>query len=245
MITPVGTGQDAVTLRVLTYNTHHGANRSDRLDPGAIAQTIERVQPDVVALQEVDRHYGDRSGRVDQPSWYAERLGMHLHYGPNLMLDPDEEGRPREYGLAWLSRHPFTATDHVRYAWLAEEQRGLLTVRVTWNGVAVRLINTHLSSTDGSARAEQIRELVTYVDGDAVPTVVVGDFNARRRDPELSILRTRLTDAWDRGEGLPLTCGLRRIDYIWMTRELTPVRSRVVRSRASDHHALVSDLRIS
>lgn len=233
-------------MRVVTYNTHHGADRDDRLDPGAIAATIERAEPDVVALQEVDRHYGDRSGRLDQPTWYAERLGMHLHYGPNLALDPDDGGgRPREYGLAWLSRHPFTATDHVRYTRLAEERRGLLTVRLSWNGVSIRLINTHLSSSDPEARAEQARELVAYVHGDTVPTVVVGDFNARSRQPELALLRSRLTDAWQRGRGLPFTCGLRRIDYIWVTRELTSVRSRVVRSHASDHHALMSEVRLS
>ena len=54
---PLRERADLTQLRVMTYNTHHGADRHDRSDLEAIALTIEACDPDVVALQEVDRHW--------------------------------------------------------------------------------------------------------------------------------------------------------------------------------------------
>src|SRR5215213_2148229 len=43
------------TITVLTYNIHHGAGGDGKVDIGRIAEVINRVKPDLVALQEVDR----------------------------------------------------------------------------------------------------------------------------------------------------------------------------------------------
>nr|WP_239579906.1 endonuclease/exonuclease/phosphatase family protein [Microlunatus panaciterrae] len=227
----------------MTYNTHHGADRRNRLDLGAIASTIESCSPDIVALQEVDRHFHPRSGHLDQPQWYAERLGMHLHFAPILVLPADREAAPdREYGLALLSRLPFSDRGHLRYALRANEPRGLLTAEVNWGGRTIRLVNTHLSAHDRRARRHEATELVQHLDQRQLPTVVAGDFNALSRAGELSGLRRWLTDAWRAGRGLPFTSSGRRIDYIWMSRELAPLRTWVVRSGASDHYPVVADL---
>lgn len=250
--------KDPAHVRVMTYNTHHGANRAGEWNIEAIAETIEDAQPDVVALQEVDRNWGDRSGRLDQPAWYAERLGMHVHYVPNLVVEPTAAGaHAAEYGLAVLSRWPLSAPGHRLYEGDYAEPRGLVASLVSVGGSeapdgggrTLRIINTHLSVRSSAARASEIHQLLSYADSEAdLPTVVAGDFNALTRAKALSAMRASYGDAWDVGLGFPATLpsplGLpgRRIDYLWTNRRLRAVRTSVIRSRASDHYALVSDL---
>lgn len=241
---------DSCCVRVLTYNTHHGADRADVLDVEAIARTIESCDPDIVALQEVDRFYGNRSGQVDQPSWYAKRLGLHVHYAANLVRQPAAPGKPpAEYGLATLSRLPFTSVDQQIFRAPSAEPRGLTTAVVEMGSggdgapAGIRVINTHLSVHDRRACAQEMAELCAYADQpDQLPTVVVGDFNASPRAFAVRAMRQRYTDAWDVGRGPSRTIGRRRIDYIWCSRQLRPLQATVVRSPASDHDVLVADL---
>ena len=52
-------------VRVLTYNIHHGEGMDGKIDLERIAAVIKRLEPDVVALQEVDVKT-TRSQGVDQ-----------------------------------------------------------------------------------------------------------------------------------------------------------------------------------
>ena len=237
-------------LRLMTYNTHHGANRAGVLDLEAIASTVEACTPDVVALQEVDRHWGERSDHRDQPTWYAQRLGMELHYSANVVLPRPDASPPGEYGLALLSRLPIRTPQHLRYTGgrRTAEPRGLQTVLLGHPDPSattrrLRVINTHLSVTDGRLRRRQVAELLSYADADRdLPTAVAGDFNAGSRSAAVRAMRSVFTDAWDAGRGPKATMLGRRIDYLWLSRHLRPVRTTVVRSRASDHFAVVSDV---
>jgi endonuclease/exonuclease/phosphatase family metal-dependent hydrolase len=115
-------------LRVMTFNIRHGDGLDRRVDLARAAGVIRAARPDVVGVQEVDRHYGDRSGFVDQAQWLADTLGMHLAYGATLDLDPPAAGRPRRrFGNAVLSRHPISDSDNVLLPRSGgHEQRGLL-----------------------------------------------------------------------------------------------------------------------
>ena len=68
----------------MTYNIHHGAGYDGVLDLERIAVLIEKSGADVIGLQEVDRHWSERSNWVDQPAWLAKRLKMHYGYAANL-----------------------------------------------------------------------------------------------------------------------------------------------------------------
>lgn len=92
-------------LRFLTYNIKAGRYHPDGLE--AVAQRIEPLAPDIVALQEVDRGAA-RSQGADQPAWLAQRLGLAPAFGCSFTL-PDGG----EYGNALLSRWPTTAAETV------------------------------------------------------------------------------------------------------------------------------------
>src|SRR5712691_10039729 len=64
------------TIRVLTYNIHHGEGRDREFDVPRQSRVIASVQPDLVALQEVDVGTARASG-VDQVRELARLTGMY------------------------------------------------------------------------------------------------------------------------------------------------------------------------
>lgn len=94
-------------LTVMSFNIHHGVGVDGLLNLQRVADVIKTEGVDVVGLQEVDRHWGERSDFVDQAAWLADELDMHVVYGANLDLDPAQPGEPRrQYGTAILSERP-------------------------------------------------------------------------------------------------------------------------------------------
>ena len=238
-------------LRVLTYNIHHGADRRGRLDLARIAGTIAGCEPDVVALQEVDLRWGPRSGDEDQPGWLGQRLGMNVHFTPNVVKDSHRASpAPSGYGLALLSRWPLTAVTHGTFSVPSPEHgepRGFLQATVhpdvpSGGRRNVRVLNTHLSAAGAGLRRAQVLELLQHLGPAEQPTVIAGDFNARPRSEPIRRLRRHYQDAWRPGIRRGATIRGRRIDYLWVSAQLRPVRTRVVRSTASDHLPVVTDL---
>ena len=236
-------------VTVASYNIHHAAGTDDRLDLERIATEIERGGADIVGLQEVDRHWSERSEFVDQAQWLADRLGMEVVYGANLDLDPPAPGQPRrQYGTAILSDYPIVYS-HNTHLPRPEggEQRGLLEAAIDVGGVRIRVANTHLqhtSAVERRAQTERIVELLRPVD---TPIVLVADLNARPEAPELAPLWPRFVDAWRRGgEGdgftYPSEAPNARIDYVLSTADVDVESAQVLTSPASDHAQLTADL---
>ena len=248
-------------MRALTFNIRHGVGLDDVHDLERVAGVIESASADVVALQEVDRNLSPRSGYVDQSGWLAERLGLHLAFGPVVDREPvgaeggpggpGEPGGPRrQYGIALLSRTPL---DRPRNLLLARpqggEQRGLLGAATTVDGRTVRLFCTHLqhrSRTERLTQATQIAESLAATDG---PVVVMGDLNARPGDPEIAPLTAVLDDAWmaaGDGDGFTFDAATphARIDYVLTSPDVAVRRAVVLDADASDHLPVLVDLDI-
>jgi endonuclease/exonuclease/phosphatase family metal-dependent hydrolase len=167
-------------LTVATYNIAHAAGIDGRLDLERIAGEIERGGGEIVGLQEVDRHWSERSGFVDQAQWLADRLGMHVVYGANLDLDPPAPESPRrQYGTAILSSHPilWSRNTHLPRP-EGGEQRGLLEAGIDVDGVRIRVANTHLQHTSAVERRAQTERIVELLQPARGPIVLAGDLNA-------------------------------------------------------------------
>src|SRR5256885_16469673 len=83
-----------IPLRVMTYNI-----RSGNGDLGGTAAAIRASAPDLVALQEVDVHWAERSNFVDQATTLGQQLQMQVRFAP-IYRFPGAAPRdpPREYG---------------------------------------------------------------------------------------------------------------------------------------------------
>jgi endonuclease/exonuclease/phosphatase family metal-dependent hydrolase len=73
-------GEPTDTLRILSYNIHHGAGMDEVLDLDRIAALIREVNPDLVALQEMDSVV-TRTGGVDQMATLGESTGLQPLFG--------------------------------------------------------------------------------------------------------------------------------------------------------------------
>ena len=238
-------------MRVMTFNVHHGVGTDGRLDLNRTADVIRTGGADIVGLQEVDRHFGARSDFVDQATWLAADLGMHVVFGANLDLDPLVAGRPRrQYGTAILSVHPILDWENTYLPRFdGHEQRGLLRARISVEGVELQAYNTHLQHDDAGERLVQAKAIADLIGEPDDPVILLGDLNATPRAPEIRVLTHTLVDVWravgaSAGHTHPSGHPNRRIDYVMQSTDMVARAIAVngARPTASDHLPVAADV---
>ena len=241
-------------LRVMTYNIQSGHGNLD----GTVA-AIREARPDVVGLQEVDVHWGERSGFVDQAKTLGDRLGMAVRFARIYSLPAADALRPpREFGVALLSRLPIVAWRNDTLTRLSTQDAdpvpapapGLLEATVDVRGTSVRIFNTHLDyRADPRVRRQQVVEMLAYIAGASVPTILLGDMNAEPQAPELAPLRAVLHDGWvataEPGLTYPADVPRKRIDYVFVSLHFRVLSSFVPATDASDHRPVIVDLSLA
>ncbi|MBI5498305.1 MAG: endonuclease/exonuclease/phosphatase family protein [Deltaproteobacteria bacterium] len=234
---------DAVELRAVSYNI---AALSGGL-PGVV-ETLRRLQPDVVALQEVDAGTA-RSGGVDQARALGRALGMEAQF---VSAMPHDGG---QYGLALLARGTLTPLRTVRLPRLhAEEPRIAQIASLRVGGLEWAVVNTHLAA-DWHAReparvralqARALQQALLDVGRADTPLLLLGDLNATPAEPPVAILAESLTLLGPPVATYPARAPTRALDHALLRpgTGLTRVRAevRAEPSAASDHLPLVVDL---
>ncbi len=205
----------ALRVKVLTYNVLGGRNTDGARDLSRLADVINTLDPDIVALQEVDRHTGRLNG-VDLPAELAQLTGMDFVFGRAMDYDGGE------YGEAILSKFPITdVTNHALPHQETSEPRAALAAMLTLPGTdqPFVFIGTHLdhlrSSEDRIAQATEINAILQHYDG--LPVLLTGDLNAEPGSEPMRILGDRWTDAWagkEKGFTFPSDAPRKRIDYL-------------------------------
>ncbi|MEW4570648.1 endonuclease/exonuclease/phosphatase family protein [Tautonia sp. JC769] len=235
---------EPVRLRVLSYNIHHARGLDDEVDLERIARVINEVEPDVVALQEVDRNVA-RSGSVDQPAELARLTGTEAVFERNIPLQGGE------YGNALLTRLPILGRRNVHLPSFYEgEQRGCLVVDVQGPGDLgpIRVLATHFDYRGPNDERLASADLIAEVAAEHPdrPTILMGDLNALPDSPTLE----RLDATWTRTNDDPLPTfpsegPTRQIDYIlvrpagrWRVAEIRVLEEPV----ASDHSPIFAVL---
>jgi endonuclease/exonuclease/phosphatase family metal-dependent hydrolase len=170
-------------LRVLSYNIHHGEGMDGKIDIERIANVISKENPDLVALQEVDK-FCTRSGDRDMAAELGKLLGMEHIFGKAMDF---QEG---EYGLAVLSKLPIKEKNLHRLP-KGDEPRCALEVKVKIGNYPkqVSFICIHNSWNSEGIRIKQIKELLKFLDEHDHPVVLAGDFNAKRKSESMMLLQ--------------------------------------------------------
>jgi endonuclease/exonuclease/phosphatase family metal-dependent hydrolase len=165
------------TVRVLTYNIHHGEGVDGLIDLPRLASVVTSAHPDLVALQEVDQ-VTQRVGGLNELSELARLTGMHSVFGKAM----DFLGG--EYGVAVLSRWPVLRSHNDPLPSVTDrEPRTALTVEVNAgvDGPRLEFTCTHLDQgRDPENRLAQARSLnAQLVHEDGTAAILAGDMNAR------------------------------------------------------------------
>lgn len=248
-----GSAAPPVALRVATYNIHAGAGEDNVFDLARTAEAIRALNADVVGLQEVDVHWGDRSDFVDEAQELAERLGMQAFFAPIYDFDPLTAGAPRrQYGVAVLSRYPILDAVNNEITRLStqvpnpvpEPAPGFAEVTINVRGSHVHVYSTHLDyRADPTVRRMQVADTLDILAADSGPKVLVGDLNAQPGAPELAALWQELRDTAPGGaKTYPAINPVSRIDVISVSPDITVVGTETRATEASDHRPVVADL---
>jgi len=155
-------------LRLVTFNIAHGRGltpiqgltslRKLHLNLRRIAALLERLQADVVALQEIDE-CSVWSGNFDHLDYLRAHAGFpHAVFGINnrrvgLMN--------LSYGNAILSRFPILETETVVFGKRRVGEKGFLFAEIDVAGRIVPLVNLHLHFGSRRRRMLQLDQLVT------------------------------------------------------------------------------------
>jgi vancomycin resistance protein VanJ len=243
------------TLRILSYNV------AATDDPEPVLQVIRAVKPDIVLIQEHTRSLeaalpaalGDfvqhRAGQFA----IASRFPIEDVYLPPQIALPTSAPRSARFvryrlktplgPLHVINVHPVSPRNGLEEARGDGLLQGLRQGRIaTSEGISVMQANSYL-------RQRQVEEIVAEAARSPHPTVIAGDTNL----PEGSwILRRCLSGFSDgfkeagRGFGYtyPANRPWMRIDRILVDRQLTVRRFNVLSERASDHLAVLADIRL-
>lgn len=233
----------------MTFNIHHGAGSDGMYDLRRVVGQIWAADPDVLALQEVDRHFRDRSNYHDQVSRIAEALNMHQAYGANIDYGPTEasDGNRRQYGTAVLTKRNYPiveATNHLLPQVDDREQRGLLEVKTIADGTPTYVYSTHLG-LDEDERQIQVEAILEHTGSRDGPQLLLGDFNFTPDSAPYETLTSEFTDVAHQvgadGHTYPTpyeshtSTDRRRIDYVFSRGAVDNRSGRVVETIVSDH----------
>jgi len=230
-------------LRVLSYNIYHGETMKGDFDLDLIASVIKSVNPDLVALQEVDLYTGRNGGRD-----LASELGLLTRLVPLFGRAMRFDGG--EYGEAILSRSSLLSSrNHALPGEEGNEPRSALEVRMIMkSGDTIAFVGTHFDhrgEVDRIRQADRIIEILAETD---LPVLLAGDLNARPESRAMEILFSDLKpSSADMAPTSPSSAPRGKIDYILYG---PPERWKVLESRvicdsvASDHCAFLSVLEL-
>ena len=211
MVGSLGAGgvQQSETIRILSHNIKHGQGMDDRVDLERAAAVINSLQPDLVALQEIDNEVRRTDG-VDQAQRLGELTGMHAVFGDFM----DYQGG--QYGMALLSRYPFAETTNHRLPPGAEPRSAMAArIAIGDSGQEIIFVGIHLYRT-AEERSAQARRVVEVFEDESTPVILAGDFNSTP-DSDVIDLVSRSWTIPDKGEDrltFSSTDPRREIDFI-------------------------------
>jgi endonuclease/exonuclease/phosphatase family metal-dependent hydrolase len=252
-------------MRLVTFNILHGRTpEDDSVDLTRLVGAIRELDPDILALQEVD-HLQERSTTADLTAVAAAAMRATEHRFVAAVSGtpgetwtaatghehPDTTG----YGVALLSRYPVTRWNVVRLPrlmarvpmwfpgrwrpiWVSDEPRVAVVAEIESPQGPLTIANTHLSFLPGW-NSHQIRLLLREVADRPRPLLITGDLNvglnrARRATGFRSLAEAPTFPAWH-----PRV----QLDHVLLDGGppgfAAEARSWSVRTELSDHRALV------
>lgn len=230
------TAAEAQRVRVMSYNVKNGMGVDGITSIERCSDVIRKVNPDVVAIQEVDSV--NRRNNYYVLGRMAEQTGYHAYYGPTIKY------RGGKYGIGVLSKKPALSTKFYPMPHRRED-RGVLVVEFK----KYYLVCTHLSGQyirDG--RCVQVDVIREAVSGLKKPVFIAGDMNARPGTPVMKAFKEFAVVLSDENKKTapsydPRGC----IDYILGTNGSFKVLDEEViyGCFASDHLPLYVDVKVS
>ncbi len=237
-------------MRLFSYNMHRGiGGRDRRYSLRRIIDCIEHENPDLILLQEVDRHV-KRSNFDDQAHLLAEHFKAVAHlYQLNVKI------KDGGYGNLLLSRWPLREQHQLSLRMNDRKPRGAQLALVDSPEGPLVVVNWHLGLAERE-RHWQVRHLLGHHTLHALaehPAIIAGDFNDWRNTLGAGPLHEHgfrgATTPPSRYRSFPAWLPIGSLDKAFVRGTIDVRAARIVRSSlthaASDHLPLVIDFHLA
>ncbi|PZU87580.1 MAG: EEP domain-containing protein [Chelatococcus sp.] len=162
-------------MKVASYNIHKCRGTDRRVRPDRTVAVLAEIGADLVALQEVDRRFGQRTGLLD-PAAILRETGMHL------LVQSDVVDGHGWHGNALLVRGEPASYRRFRLKLPGVEPRGAVVAELDLGEGRFRVIAAHLGLLRRSRIDQASALLHAFLELAPMPTILLGDFNEWRRD---------------------------------------------------------------
>ena len=254
--------EEPVQLKVLSYNIHYGVGMDSKKDLKRIADVINRLNPDIVGLQEVAD--SNMTATISQLTDMIGVFGASTEKEtPNLyhLLDIPVPKSQLFYGDAILSKYPFRYLGNLSIPSASSSRYEAMCVDVNFSKkygeeTIVRFITTHFDylETIGSKYARkaaiEVIETAFIYDTIDIPYILTGDLNATPRSAPLKLLEQKGWVIEDAGKELPTVPSMspqKQIDYVlvrpkkrWRIMDVSVIEEGL----ASDHRPILMTLEL-
>jgi len=163
-------------IKVASYNIRKSVGTDRRRAPDRILRILEELDADIIALQEVDRRFGERMTTLSPELIVDLTRYMPVRFGI------------RQLSLGWhgnvlLVKKGVEVIGQQRIDLPAFEPRGAVMADIRVHDTAVRVVGMHLGLT-GGYRLRQAQAVVAHLERleGSMPTVIMGDLNQWSED---------------------------------------------------------------
>ncbi|WP_096202984.1 endonuclease/exonuclease/phosphatase family protein [Bacillus sp. FJAT-45350] len=227
-----------IELKVLTFNIRHGRGTDLRLSLERISRVIKRVQPHIVGVNEIDKHFSRRSLYKDQPKELEYLLGMKEFFAPAISIK--RKGKlTREYGNAIFTSLPvaYFHSHLIQSDSKYKENRSVVEVGISLGERNISVFTTHFSLSR-NMHQKQTEWLVKRMGQLNHPCIIMGDWNCRPSSTRLKPIQSRFQTVFHQTQPtFPSAYPKWQLDYIFFTDHFSVKDAAVLTSerKASDH----------
>jgi endonuclease/exonuclease/phosphatase family metal-dependent hydrolase len=234
-------------IRIATYNIHKCVGIDRRFSPERIAEVLQEVDADIVALQEVLCHSSAHK-REHQAEFIAEELGMDFYLGENRRI------KGGLYGNAILSRLPVRHSQNFDISINKYEPRGCLLTEIALGAhQTLQFFNVHLGTSFFERRRQVHKLLAEHVlehTKFAGKRIVAGDFNEWTKGLTTKLFKTKFQNVDAKTHlgttrTFPGILPILHLDHIYFDKDFRLTNAFLHKSRtallASDHLPIVAE----
>ncbi len=235
-----------MNIKIMSYNTQHCLNFITReIDFDIITDTIKKFGADIIGLQEM-RGEGDRADYTAQTETLAEKLGFNYYFAEAIRI-----GGTNPYGNAVLSRYPIISAETVPIPDPAVkkydqkyETRCLLKAKIDVGG-GINVLVSHFG-LNPDEQENAVKTVVANLPKEKC--VLMGDFNMQPDNENLTPIKQRLCDTAEKFDSpklsFPSDTPRVKIDYIFVSSDLTAADADIPAIVSSDHRPHVATVNI-
>ena len=236
-------------IRVMQYNIHFGVGVDNKYDIDRLVKEIKKVNADIIILNEVDRHYSDRSNYMDMAEYIAGELKMNYIYDSSIRNPATgmSGGKLREVGNAIITRYDISLIGTKFYSVGDTWPRVITKAALTLDGNRKLIVAVSHFGLTQEGRIVQSKEAIDWLKEDsASPLLFCGDFNAVPDSQEIQYIYANLHEAFGGQKNVytfSTTNPASHIDYIFANDKVTfKQNATVIQSKtASDHFPIMVD----